>query len=213
MKTAELNLEEILKDCPKGVTLYSPLCGEVRFIEILSGIYSIKTEEIIGSGTWSFDKHGRYYTKGECLLFPSKDNYDWSTFEIPSKFPKTWEEFCETHPIGTNECCIDSCSKILKIDDIKRRLKGYKNVLPNKETAEAFLALMQLVQIRDCYNEDWHPDWTDNVIKYVIQCNVDVIAKNVKYGEQSVLAFKTRELRDEFLENFRGLIEVAKPLI
>lgn len=75
------------------------------------------------------------------------------------------------------------------------------------------LALCQLIQLRDCYNEDWHPDWADNNIKYVIQCNVDVIAKNIKYGEQSVLAFKTREIRDEFLENFRNLIEVAKPLI
>ena len=30
---------------------------------------------------------------------------------------------------------------------------------------------------------------------------------------KKVLVFKTRELRDEFLENFRDLIKIAKPLL
>ena len=32
-------------------------------------------------------------------------------------------------------------------------------------------------------------------------------------GKHRILAFKTEELRDKFLENFEDLIEIAKPLL
>lgn len=76
-----LNLVEILKDCPKGTKLYSPICGEVEFVEILSGSdLSIKTI----SKTYNlmlFYKNGQYLMGGECLLFPSKGQRDWSKFQ------------------------------------------------------------------------------------------------------------------------------------
>jgi hypothetical protein len=33
------------------------------------------------------------------------------------------------------------------------------------------------------------------------------------YWSNSILAFKTKELRDQFLKNFSDLIEIAKPLL
>lgn len=83
-ETKELNLCEILKDCPKGTKLYSPIIGECKLDHITSNLVVVEYENIPGGTlTRSFLKDGRvsiaYY--GECILFPSKDNHDWSTFK------------------------------------------------------------------------------------------------------------------------------------
>ena len=92
-----LNLVEILKDCPKGTKLYSTMYGEVEFERLKDGsdypvIVKLKTEQfenftIIGKWTESFD--------GECTLFPSKDQRDWSKFKPkkPKFDPKTLQPF------------------------------------------------------------------------------------------------------------------------
>ena len=80
-----LNLVEILKDCPKGTKLYSTIHGEVEFDGIgNSGAYRVefKTENGEYAGVTT---DGRYlnYLNGECILFPSKDQRDWSKFTAP----------------------------------------------------------------------------------------------------------------------------------
>lgn len=84
-----MDIAEILKDCPKGTKLYSPLLGEcdLIYVDCTSNVlYPIITK--VGDFECSFTKDGLVYrecTTGECLLFPSKENRDWSTFEIPKK--------------------------------------------------------------------------------------------------------------------------------
>lgn len=78
-----IDLTKILKDVPNGTKLYSPLFGVVEFIKVsvAEGEYPIITSE------GDFVADGRYYEehkKGECLLFPSKDQRDWSKFEMPT---------------------------------------------------------------------------------------------------------------------------------
>lgn len=133
--------------------------------------------------------------------------------------PKTWEEFCKSHPIKDDEYFLapgtdDGIQAIGTLPDFPRsREVQYKDILPNKETAEAFLALMQLIQLRNCYNGVWEPDWTDGEIKYTIMNGLNNLEKARNADISHVLAFKSEELRDQFLENFRDLIEIAKPLI
>ena len=93
-----IDLKKILKDCPKGWKLYSPMVGEIDFLKIHDDVYAILA--IQGCHTVSFTKEGFYYddTDGECLLFPSKDQRDWSKFTAPwykkEKFdPKTLQAF------------------------------------------------------------------------------------------------------------------------
>lgn len=128
------------------------------------------------------------------------------------QLPKTWDEFCETHPVTEDEYYVDSWSCIKQLWG-GERCDEVTNSLPNKRTAEAVLALMQLIQLRDCYNDGWTPDWSDGDSKYTICIGYGCTKKNINVNEQHVLAFKTAELRDQFLENFRDLIETAKPLI
>ena len=94
----KLNLVEILKNCPKGTKLYSTMYGEVEFEWLKDGssshpvIVKLKTEQIeyfTSTGKWtkSFD--------GECTLFPSKEQRDWSKFnnKKPKFDPKPWKPF------------------------------------------------------------------------------------------------------------------------
>ena len=84
-----INLVSILKHCPKGTKLYSPIFGEVtlysvnnRIIDVIATNYSDETTHI------EFSRLGRLilgYSNAECVLFPSKDQRDWGKFQIPVK--------------------------------------------------------------------------------------------------------------------------------
>ena len=76
-QSSAMNLIEILKDVPKGTKLYSPIFGDVIFEKIRQDYIVVKTINIIRE----FYSDGRYYTNGECMLFPSRDNRDWNTFQ------------------------------------------------------------------------------------------------------------------------------------
>ena len=89
-----LDLTKILKGCPEGTKFYSPLFGEVRLHRIY-GSYGIgmvcvrmnRLYEFNAAGKYEMvemgcsDSRGNYYYSDECLLFPSKDQRDWSKFE------------------------------------------------------------------------------------------------------------------------------------
>ena len=91
-----LNLVEILKDCPEGTKLYSPVFGEVEFESINDIIGPIVVTTNTGNAE-CFTADGKMYNyyNGECLLFPSKEQRDWSKFKIkkPKFDPKTLKPF------------------------------------------------------------------------------------------------------------------------
>lgn len=126
--------------------------------------------------------------------------------------PKTWEEFCKLNPIAGNEYYIASNSKIVAANLVRRSPDADKNNLPSEEKAEAILALCQLIQLRDCYNNGWKPDWNDNSDKFVISLFKDEVETDVNVSCTKVLAFESSELRDRFFYNFKDLIEKLKPL-
>lgn len=90
-----LNLVEILKDCPEGTKLYSPIIGEVEFKCIKDYDYPIVTYCKNGEHTLLFTKEGLFFpegVQGECImLFPSREQRDWSKFKPkkPKFDPKT----------------------------------------------------------------------------------------------------------------------------
>lgn len=80
----KINIAELLKDCPKGMELYSPLCGKCVFDRLNMGTIICKkqnTQEI------AFTSRGYYmlpvFDNCECMIFPSKDQRDWSKFQRP----------------------------------------------------------------------------------------------------------------------------------
>lgn len=138
-----------------------------------------------------------------------------STFEkivfkkVERELPKKWEDLG-----GVNGFYINAQSDINPYYDSEIKGTTSKNIFPTREEAEACLALAQLCQLRDRYNDGWKPDWEDDgEIKYCIEFFKGKIEKECHYVTKRVLCFRTQELRDEFLENFRDLIKIAKPLL
>lgn len=130
------------------------------------------------------------------------------------KYPKSWEEFCRmNHETKVGESCIMADSSIRTPGcTFQRCVDKDKNLLPDRATTEAVLALCQLIQLRDAYNGDWVPNWRSNIYKYVIYYKNHEIVTSTSWYTPELLYFKTKELCDEFLRNFRPLIEKLKPL-
>ena len=150
-----IDLTKILKDCPKGWKLYSPIGGEVEFKQMEpSSPYPII---VITCGTEiCFTKEGFYFCDrdgAECLIFPSQEQRDWSKFEAPwykkEKFdPKTLKPFdkiliwhcvsgwweCEffSHITGKYTCnCIDGVyTHCIPYNDDTKHLVGTAEEAP-----------------------------------------------------------------------------------
>lgn len=87
---------------------------------------------------------------------------------------------------------------------------------PSEELAEATIALLKLLFLRDYYNEGWQPDWKDDTWKYVILAKVGIYWEFIVDNKASyyrVLHFKSREIAEKFLKEQKELLEIAKPLL
>ena len=74
--------------------------------------------------------------------------------------------------------------------------------------------LNKLLQIRDYYNQGWVPDWTnDTEEKYCIINNRNTLTITVAWVANYLFVFKTKELRDEFLTNFKEDLEFIKEFL
>lgn len=129
--------------------------------------------------------------------------------------PKSWEEFCERYPKKIEESFINSSSEIFvyNISSIRDE-KRDKNVCTSKQEAEAFLALMQLRQLRKAWIGNW--DFETSAKKYA--CNI-VYFKNKGIVVENTLNishplnFPDTQITEEFLTCFKDLCEKAKILL
>ena len=118
-----IDLLKILKDCPKGFKLYSPISGYVTFVDI--SLNNFKHPIIVKDKKereFTFSKNGKYFDDydGECCLFPSKEQRDWSKFTAPwlkkEKFdPATLKPFDRI--IVRNECDDWTCTLFSHINN------------------------------------------------------------------------------------------------
>ena len=101
-----IDLTTILKGCPKGTEFYSSFYGKVTFLGIRNDKYfPIEMIYYPNPGYLErvyFTKEGKgwYNCNGECVLFPSKEQRDWSKFirfwddsKIERFDPKTLQPF------------------------------------------------------------------------------------------------------------------------
>ena len=146
--------------------------------------------------------------------------------EKKRKLPKSWEEFCEMFPLplmfATTKTDFDPYQDYL-VPYYNRLVDAMNEFTTDRATAEAVLALCQLIQLRNAYNGDWVPDWTRgfytghrvSVIGIRGVCGVPgKIDINNTYSAETpfFLHFKDDKTAIEFLRNFRPLIDKLKPL-
>lgn len=216
----KLNLCEKLKYCPEGTQFWSPMLGNVKFICL--GKTTIPVEDKNGH-SWDINPDSTMtidgITSAEPMLFPSREQRDWSKvhFETPiEKLPKSWAEFCNTHEVQKGEAYIKDISTIYiaEYTGDTRDMYADKNILPSEEEAEAHLALMQLHQLRDCWREGWVPDWNDgDQDKYVITSNGGEFRIYEYHTISRFLAFQDEKRADEFKDCFIDLIRKAGDLM
>lgn len=146
-----LNLVEILKDYPEGTKLYSTVYGDVELVRVYldDNTYPIEIKIDEGSDMTCITNDGRLFDdfRGECTLFPSKDQRDWSKFKIkkPKFDPKTFQPFdkvlgrCNDQQLWL--CDLYSYSS--RIDDPYRHRcvrSGYKYCIPYNDDTKHLVA-------------------------------------------------------------------------
>ena len=95
----------------------------------------------------------------------------------------------------------------------KEEYKGY----PSQELADASEALRRLLFLRDYYNEGWHPNKKDKEqrgVSVTLDCDNNFMVWGIlKETEPYKFIFKNDETAENFLEEQRELLEIAKPLL
>lgn len=130
--------------------------------------------------------------------------------------PRSWEEYCKKSKgkslYSINE---NGINREIGIDYAFRELDpSVKNTLPSKELAEAFLAMMQLMSLRQAWIGDWKPDWKDETrLKWDIIFLQNQVYVDGTFIKSRILSFPTKEMAEDFMNCFRDLLEIAKPLI
>ena len=90
------------------------------------------------------------------------------------------------------------------------------NQVSTEERAEAFLALKQLVELRDAWNEidGFKVDWNNSrQAKFCIEQYCDKITTEIYYNTYKVLHFGSSKTHDLFFKTFKDLIKQAKELL
>ena len=123
---------------------------------------------------------------------------------IGDRLPRTWDEYCIKH--GENGDKIKASLNTAYTMINKYTFSDYKQT-------EAHIAMMKLHLLRDEYRNGWLPDWKEQSVKHTILIDHDDIVVGESYVISCFLAFQTEELAEQFLGNFRDLIEEAGDLI
>lgn len=80
----------------------------------------------------------------------------------------------------------------------------------SEDLCEAFLAYMKLIQLRNAWVKDCENGDEDEYRKIVYTTERGFYGVRL---EKTGLSFPTEKMADEFIDTFRDLLEVARPLI
>ena len=157
-----LDLTKILEGCPVGTKLYSSIFGELSFVAthncydkypIELQAYNKSTHSMV-EVNYAEDGRSTCIFDGECTLFPSKDQRDWSKFERfwdkPKKErfdPKTLQPF--------DKILVRNSSRNSWVCDLFSHIKI--NIKTNKPCLPCFYPIVGLNQTSEyCvpYNEE-----------------------------------------------------------
>lgn len=179
-------LTEILEGC-EGMEFYTTTHGNAKLVRINDTVFPLEFRPTDFNVTLNLSRTGGYTNIGECIVFPSEDQRDWSKFEKPSKFPKTC---AEAQQMLSTEEGVDLS------DDMRK--------------------LISLIEARNAYwkvDGNWKPDWKASEAKYILFNYRGVIDCGSREFDPCILAFRTSDIRNEFYRNFKNLIEACKDYI
>lgn len=153
----QLNLCEILKNCPEGTELWSDNYGIVKFVNVRTEWDTPIRVKLTNGFIARYTEEGWCDKRfpASCLLWPSRDCRDWSKFTAPwlkkERFdPKTLKAFdkvlvnhddiwkvdffshiCQYEPNGWCQCIGDSYYICIPYNDETKHLVGTKDEAPD----------------------------------------------------------------------------------
>ena len=124
---------------------------------------------------------------------------------IGDRLPKTWDEYCIKHDEEGDKIKASLNTAYMTIN--KYTFSDYKR-------AQAHIAMIKLHLLRDEYRNGWKPDWKDDSqMKYVIYNPEGEFTIGCYINSIRFLAFQDKKRANDFLTNFRELIDEAGDLI
>lgn len=86
-----MNIAKILKKCPSGTKLYSPLYGEIELVSVYDKKYPIVCSHKVNNVEYyrTFTEEGKCRDyNAELMLYPSRDQRDWNKFGVTEQETK-----------------------------------------------------------------------------------------------------------------------------
>lgn len=86
-----MNIAKILKKCPSGTKLYSPLYGEIELVSVYDKKYPIVCSHKVNNVEYyrTFTEEGKCRDyNAELMLYPSRDQRDWNKFGVTKQETK-----------------------------------------------------------------------------------------------------------------------------
>lgn len=161
MENKELNLAELLKN-HIGERFYTTAYGDVVLEEIMTNVKYKDTLIVCPTsyivGRESIFSNGKINNAGEVVIFPDREQRDWSVWMSENK-KDTYEEVCKSmfnggawYPdTGVNEIIFNGLRDDYCMFNAKSKLQLQK-----------LLAINMLMNVQKYIEDGWHPDWEDN---------------------------------------------------
>lgn len=201
MDTKKLDLTEKLKDAAERcLTLYSPMFGDVTVQSVDKTFIKCYRTNDPRKKTIIFNSEGKmshvYFgmtnseVSAEVMLFPSKDNHDWDSFDLERYpgLPLSWDEYVKK--------------------EFSAEMKG--KTADEIPYASEVKALQELLILRDRYNRES----SEKMMTYQVCRNKKGEVRVTKIFETKFpLTFVNATLAEKFLATFGDLIKQAGELI
>lgn len=131
--------------------------------------------------------------------------------KIEDKKVRSWQEYSEIMR-GKDSYYFNEAVKEIHSTKFNRDI--VLSEFKDKEDVEALVAFCKLLKIRKQWVGEWKPDWTEgNQIKFTIVSREDKIVYGATGIDSHPMSFPTKEMRDEFFNCFKDLLEQAKSLL
>ena len=119
------------------------------------------------------------------------------------KLPTSWQEYCEQME-GKIAYVGEYSFKTVFAEPI------FADQFDDEEDHKAFVFYSKLLKLRKRWVGNWKPDWTKNNIKFTIITDKNNIVNSMNRTVSRSMSFPTKEIRNEFADTFKDLLEKAK---
>lgn len=130
-----------------------------------------------------------------------------NTTELPKTYEEALQLFNGNIYYSADDIVNSAYSYRLEEDEFKHPY------FISRETAVKHIAFQKLIFLRDIYRQGWKPDLSKGVTIHTIVCYLNYVVKSFTSTSSRVLSFQSGEIRDEFYNNFKDLIEECKEFI